>query len=328
MDENEKLKFLYEAQRDGISRTCSKYGISRTLYYRWLSRYKEQGVHGLSKLKGNKNPINKTSKHLESKILDLVLKYPEYGPKAIMYLLDELGYRIGESAVYNVMKRYKLNTKEQRRKYVASKKTRQKSPYLSSGSYGSGECWYIWITDYGENEGLGQLYEYVICDLESRIACSRLYNSCKLENILDLLTAVAVPVAQLLNFNVKRVNVIKNCTMNGLSNSEVTRDVLDVFRNWGMECDVVVLTNDEVSEEIVEGKKAFSHASMSILFPMIQKRHSFKEIKLDYQRWIRTYNIGRSQSYATGEMSPIEYHMSCTKEKMILPLWAYLDREY
>lgn len=328
MNADEKLKILHEAQKEGISRTCNKYGISRTLYYRWLSRYKNQGIQGLSKLKGNIHPINKTTQHMESKINELVLRYPDYGPKAIMYLLDEMGYQIGESAVYNVMKRHDLNTKQKRMGFIASKKTKKKIKTDAHTFFGSGECWNLWITDYGDVQGVGRLYEYVICDFESRIACARLGNQCKLENVLDLLSAVAVPVAQLMNLSIKRVNVIATCTFKDISKIEIINGIQGVFRNWGMECEVCIMKSDDVSVEVNQVKQDFSNASMSYLLPMIQNGLSLKALKLEFQRWIRTYNISAKQTYSLGEMSPIEYHMACTKEKMILPLWAYLDREY
>lgn len=123
---NKELKFniISEGLKNGISITCRKHNISRTIYYRWLKRYKANGIEGLDDIKKDFVPLNKTSIDIERKLLNLIRTYPKYGPKAINYLLEEIGINLSESAVYNVMKRHHLTNKESRLKFA--KKRSQK----------------------------------------------------------------------------------------------------------------------------------------------------------------------------------------------------------
>ena len=112
MQKDLKFKIITEASIYGVSKTCKKYDISRTIYYKWLKRYQALGVSGLDETKRSFTPENKTEAKIEKAVLNLIKTYPTYGPRAIKYLLEEIGYDISESAVFNIMKRNDLNQKE------------------------------------------------------------------------------------------------------------------------------------------------------------------------------------------------------------------------
>jgi hypothetical protein len=70
-----------------VAMTCRYYGISRTVYYRWLRRYREQGVDGLRDLSRRpRHSPNATHVDVVGKILYLHQNY-HFGPgKIAMYL--------------------------------------------------------------------------------------------------------------------------------------------------------------------------------------------------------------------------------------------------
>ena len=151
MQKEDRYKIITEGLEKGISITCKKYNISRTIYYRWLKRYKEKGIDGLNNIQKDYTPINKTNKSIEDSVLQLIKKYPTYGPKALKYLLEELEISISESAVFNIMKRNNLSNKERRIRFSKYNQTKTTNKIPPVSKLNSGECWVFWINDYGNH---------------------------------------------------------------------------------------------------------------------------------------------------------------------------------
>ncbi|HAS74072.1 MAG TPA: hypothetical protein DCS67_08000 [Clostridiales bacterium UBA8960] len=316
MDAEKKLRIISEGQENGVSATCIKYGISRTLYYRWLNRYKAFGFDGLYPIKKTFVPVNKTPTQTVDSVLMLIKRYPAYGPREIKYLLEEIGLIISESAVYNIMKREGLSTKEKRLRYSKKRiaSVQNKLPLFDAMT--SGECWLFWTTCYGHHQHYGTLYEYTILDYKSKIACSRLYDRLSDECFEDLLTAVAIPVAQSLSFKTKYL-----CSFEAFN-------IQSILQSSGLDATLHLLKEEDLRSEIIEIKKAFTQHCLSYLMPFIHSNRSISEVKLLLQRHIRNYNLNHKLTYGDLECSPIEYHSIATGTNRILPLWAYIDRLY
>jgi putative transposase len=43
----EKLRIIDEAKKNGVTATCTKYGIYPASYYQWVEKFKEMGEKGL-----------------------------------------------------------------------------------------------------------------------------------------------------------------------------------------------------------------------------------------------------------------------------------------
>src|SRR6266513_892489 len=90
-----RYEFITKAQEPeaNISQLCREYDISRQIAYKWLQRYKEDGVLGLENR--SKRPSRMPSR-LEDNIIQLVLsaraEFPEWGAKKIVQLLANRGY--------------------------------------------------------------------------------------------------------------------------------------------------------------------------------------------------------------------------------------------
>ena len=110
MDCNQKFQIITEGQKYGVSEACKKHNISRTLYYRWLNRYKTLGMKGLEDIEKRFTPANKTSPETAVMLLSLIKNHPNFGPRELKYRLDAIGFNISESAVYNIMKRNQLSS--------------------------------------------------------------------------------------------------------------------------------------------------------------------------------------------------------------------------
>ncbi|WP_192929833.1 helix-turn-helix domain-containing protein [Alkaliphilus serpentinus] len=328
MNKNLKFNILSEGQINGVSATCQKYNISRTIYYRWLKRYKAQGIEGLDDIKKDYIPINKTSAEIENALLGLFKNYPQYGPKAIKYLLEEMGHHISESAVFNVMKRNNLTNKESRIRFAKKKVDNITESLPPLSELKSGECWISWIIDYGKFEGIGNIYEYTLFDFKSRIACSRLYNDLSLNNFENLLTAVAIPVAQTLNLSLRYLCFFQDSRIIRQTRSSFHSRIDEILRDHGYDIKIHILQSSDALGKIDEIKKQYTEGCLSFLLPFIHGGASFSNLKIQFQKHIRAYNISHKTTFGKEIYTPIDYHNKLTNTKLILPLWAYIDRHY
>ncbi len=328
MDRDTKFEIISEGQKNGVSLTCSKYGISRTLYYRWFNRFKANGIKGLEPIKKDFVPVNKTPIHIAETVITLIKRYPSYGPREIKYLLEELGHDISESAVYNIMKRHGLTTKEKRIKYARKRVIPQASNLPNFDLMKSGACWLFWTTTYGHHEHLGTLYEYTIFDYKSKIACSRLYDRLSIDCFEDLLTAVAIPVAQSLSFETRYLCFFDDYELPLKARNELLANIQNTVLSSGFDISIHFIKEEAQRSELINLKKAFTQNCLSYLMPFIHSKRSLSEIKLILQRYIRNYNLNFKSKYGEHEYSPIEYHSIATYSGRILPLWAYIDRLY
>jgi len=328
MDKNLKFQILMEGQKHGVSALCEKHGISRTLYYRWLKRYKDLGMEGLSDQKRSFVPVNKTKPEIVSAIFTLVKKYPRYGPREIQYRLEDIGYAISESAVYNTLKKNQLSTKQERLRFAKRKSREMIKNDIVFEDLSSGECWLCWTTYYGEFKGIGKVYEYTLFDYKSKIACSRLYDHLSAENIKNLLEALALPVAQNLNMELKYLCFFEEAEVLDKQSGSFFSDIHQLLHNQGFAMDIHLLKQGENLGIIRELRQEYTNRCLSYLMPYIKRETSFNGLKIFLQNYVRDYNIHQKMPYGDQYYSPVEYHGVATDNKMILPLWAYMDRLY
>ncbi|PKM95048.1 MAG: hypothetical protein CVU84_06920 [Firmicutes bacterium HGW-Firmicutes-1] len=328
MHKNLKFNIISEGQINGVSATCLKYNISRTIYYRWLKRYKTRGIEGLDDIRKDFSPTNKTSTEIENALFRLIKTYPHYGPKAIKYLLAEIGYNISESAVFNVMRRHNLTNKESRLRFSKKKENNITAILPPLSELNSGECWIFWITDYGYFENIGNIYEYTIFDFKSRIACTRLYHDISFTIFENLLTAVALPVAQTLNFSTKYLCFFQDSKITKQTINNLNSTISKIVQDNGLDVKIHILKSNDPFPKIDELRKQYTEGCLSFLMPLIHEGISFKDLKIQFQKNMRAYNISRKITYDHEICSPVEYHNKLTNNQLILPLWAYIDRQY
>lgn len=323
-----KFNIITEGLKYGISPTCRKYNISRTIYYRWLNRYTLKGIEGLNDIKKDFIPSNKTDLDTEKKVLELIQNYPKYGPQAIKYLIEEIGIKISESAVYNIMKRHGLTNKESRLKYARKKVSPPDNILPPINQISSGEFWVCWITDYGYFENVGNIYEYTIIDVISLIACTRVYKTINYDNFEDLLTAVVIPVARTLNFETKYLGFFKDNRLLKTSKNIIKSNIISITHNNGYDITIHELDDYIDIPKLNLIKQQYTQGCISRLMSLLSDGLSFKELKLQLQQHIRDYNLCQKQDFNDHLLTPVEFHSKFINSKPILPLWAYIDREY
>lgn len=328
MNSKQKQQILAEGQAQGITSTCEKYGISRTLYYRWLKRYETGGMTGLETIRKTQPPKNRTPKELEEKVLKLLRTYPALGPREIKYLLEEIGIQLSESAVYNIMKRYHLSRKEQRLAFSKKKLRQTTSGILPYETAQSGECWFFFITSCGTWKEGKSLYIYSIIDFQSRIACSRLYETLSMDCFEDLLTAAALPVAQNLNFQTRYLCFLEDAQLQCKNKTLFEELVHGILHASGFDPELHFISTEALPTEILKLREAYTRICLSGLIPLMPKAENLSYLKISLQREIRNYNLSHKTPYGETLLSPLEFHMNSAGVGTILPLWAYMDREY
>lgn len=329
MQKELKFKILSEGQLEGVSATCTKYGISRTLYYRWLKNYKTKGMDGLETKKRDFIPANKTSVNIENALLGLIRDYPDYGPRALKYLFDDLGYDVSESAIYNIMKRYKLTHKKSRLLFSKKQDPKLTTSLPPIEDLCSGECWLFWINDYGTYEKVGHLFEYTLYDVKSRIACTRLYNSISFDHFEDLLAGVAMPVATTLHLGVHYLCFFKDTKLLKHSSKNAKVHLKRILMTHDFDFKVhILLSNNPDLQNLQALKATYTKGCLSFIMPLIKEGITFSELKIKFQHYLRHYNLNEVFYVEEHAYSPVSYHNHLTQTKLILPIWAYLDRHY
>lgn len=328
MNAESKFTVISEGQKYGVSEVCKKYNISRTLYYRWLNRYKSLGIKGLENITKQFVPVNKTSEEIIAITLNLIKAQPLLGPKEIKYRLEAIGHNISESAVYNIMKRQQLSTRTQRIEFARKKDKKITTLSPTFDALGSGECWLFWTTYYGNFKGIGNLYEYTILDYKSRIVCTRLYDCLSFTNFINLLTAVAIPIGHTLSFETKHLCFLDDYSETDKKKDAILENIRNIIQNNGFDITIHPFKTVADCKELQSIREAYTHQCLTYLMPFIHRGISFNDLKLRLQNHIREYNISYPINFEDCCSSPLEYHIKSTKTKLILPLWAYIDREY
>ena len=328
MNHDQRFRIITEGQRNGVSETCQKYAISRTIYYRWLTRYKKSGMAGLVDIKHHAAPVNKISDEMANLVLSLIRTYPTYGPRELMYRIKDMGYQLSESAIYQFMRRNHLSTRDKRLKFVSKRKQIVSTPSLDIQHLLNDDCWLIWITPYGKFDHLGQIYEYTIFDYQSHIACSRLYQSMSVTCFEDLLTAVAIPVAQSLRLDTHHFCFMQDLEIVASRKQSILDGIEQVLSTGNLEGQMHVLTSSKDFPMAYEKRMQYTQMILSHLMASLNGTVSFDDIKLELQKCIRDYNLNQKQVFPIGTYTPIEYHAVTKKFDVVLPLWAYIDRPY
>jgi len=213
-----RLSVLHHAQQyKNISNTCRLFGISRTVYYKWLKRFEIFGYEGLLDITPAKpNMPNKVPPDKVQAILDYVIHFPSHGPKRIANELSHQGIKISDCGVYNVLKRHGLNRKVSRLLYMqqAMGNVMVTEDYLRTveppkpehihadhpGHILSQDTFYV-----GTIKGIGRIYQQTGIDCYSSFGFAKVYPDKTAKSAVDFLETKVLPVYRSLGIPLDRV---------------------------------------------------------------------------------------------------------------------------
>ncbi|SFC50546.1 helix-turn-helix domain-containing protein [Clostridium uliginosum] len=326
----------YALRTNNVSKTCQLFGISRTIYYRWYNKYKTYGMDGLAN-KVNKKPNmpNKVNKDTENAILNHVNKYPEDGPKRIYYELKANGYDVGETGIYNVLKRNALNKRADRELYSkdknikkASKKQNKQLDYnlINKNNAYPGYLLIQNISYLGKFKNLGEVYQYTICDVYSKWGLVKLYNSKNSINAIDFIETKIMPLSKTLNLPMK--NIVTNNGTEFTTNWKNGMHKYDKFLNQN---DIKHWTFPISNKSVFMPMEEFLTVIADEFYKSIKvsnEAYSFADIEKCLESYLKHYNFNRliTTGMHKGNI-PAKLVLDYIGDDETLPLWIYTRLE-
>jgi transposase InsO family protein len=113
----QRLEALRLAEEiDNVSEACRRCGISRTQFYEYKRRYKEQGFEGLidrPRTPHQKHPFATTSEDA-AKIVEMNLLHPKWSARKINDVLQRRGISVSATTIRKILVKYELGNLVQR----------------------------------------------------------------------------------------------------------------------------------------------------------------------------------------------------------------------
>jgi putative transposase len=119
---SQRREFVEDAERGlyGMRELCARYGISRRIGYKWLARYREQGLSGLvDQSRRPETSPTQLDSELAQLCLDARTRHPTWGPRKLLAYLERRHRRQhwpAASTVGALLKRAGLVRSERRRR--------------------------------------------------------------------------------------------------------------------------------------------------------------------------------------------------------------------
>ncbi|MCP3684933.1 MAG: IS481 family transposase [bacterium] len=177
----------YFKNRPSVTELCKLFNRSRTWFYKWKRRYIEYGDIGLmNSSRSSPAQPNQTPLDIEMKILDFIEDHPSCGPVSISNELRKNKINVKPSAVYNVLKRHKLNIHKQRLEHMRVKKgiistisdlqrAKEQSKRRSLDTRYPGHIVGMDIFYVGTLKGVGRIFQITGIDTYSSYTWAKLY---------------------------------------------------------------------------------------------------------------------------------------------------------
>lgn len=332
---NEKYKILMHGIiNKNITKTCKIFGISRTIYYRWLKRYEVSGIEGLKTIEKNTPKMpNEVPKYIEKEILKIVKENPMLGPRRIFSKMKEDGFLIGESGIYNVLRRNKLNKYTHRLEFSNIKKCTLKDEHISSinNLLSHSEDFYpgyivIQSTScIGQFKNIGRVYQMIAIDFFSRFAFIKIYTNKKSINSKDLLETRVIPTVK--HFDIKIKNIITNKSSEFTTGWELGRHQYEEFLKKLHIAHFYM--KKEIDNEFYKILKNFQENIYKALYMDLLKKPmelTSEELEEEVKNFLKKYNFTMTLEEGINKgKTPIEV---VTKDKGInfpIPLWLLVD---
>ena len=88
---------------------CVEHEISRPTGYLWVKRYRESGIGGIAeRSRRPKHSPGQTAWALEERVIELRLRYPDWGARKLQVMLAREGVVLTSSTVHRILLRYDL----------------------------------------------------------------------------------------------------------------------------------------------------------------------------------------------------------------------------
>lgn len=202
--EKQRRFLLVYAERQGITKACKTFGISRTTFYKVKQQFLKTGSL-LPRVRRKPRMPNETALSKKKMLLQLVKEYPAWGPDRYVAAFRQKGFGVTKSCLWNHLKRYGLNRRYQRLVYLEAlrkqgqpltekslaeiRKTLPKIQHgLWPGHVVALDTFYV-----GHLKGVGRIYQMTGIDLCSRFGWAHLYPNKEQTSSSDFLENQLIP---------------------------------------------------------------------------------------------------------------------------------------
>ncbi|WP_198000503.1 IS481 family transposase [Gimesia alba] len=290
MSERKEFVLLASVEGANISQLCQRFGIARKTGYKWMQRYREEGVAGLVDRSRCPHTFRSpTSKKMESAVLSIRDQHPTWGGRKIYHRLLALGHKQvpAASTITAILKRHQRIDPEESKKRQEYQRFERSEPNE------------LWQMDFkGEFSTLDQrwCYPLTVLDDHSRFslvlkACGNQKGPTVQKHLRDAFRLYGLPQAMLMD----------NGTPWG---STVSPGSYTRFSVWLMNLDVRVIHGRPYHPQ-TQGKEERFHRTLKQ--EVLQGRHfkNHAELQKTFNRWQQVYNQERPHE-ALDYKTPIE----------------------
>ena len=126
----QRVRFVVAALRRerSLSRLCREFEISRPTGRLWLERYRAGGVAAIAeRSRRPEHSPRQTAPGLEQRVVQLRLRYPDWGARKLQVLLEQEGLRLPASTIHRILLRHHL-VQDQDRHAPAAKRFERACP--------------------------------------------------------------------------------------------------------------------------------------------------------------------------------------------------------
>jgi len=314
--------------RREIAQRCQ---MSHTILYKILRRYEEQGDAGLyDKERTPKVWPNQTPADVEESILAFVQEHPNWGPRRISNELKKTengGIKVGETAVYGVLKRNGLNTRQKRLKWIDSlKPPKEKTAWELDKEASKHRHVHAPLPGYlmsqdgkliGSIAGIGRVYVQVGIDCASSFGWARLYKNKTADSSADFLKRTS------LDYESMGVKLQRALTDNG---KEYGSFEPNIGHHYGATCYFLGIKHKttKVKHPWTNGfEERFIQTLYQEFFQVALRRKkytSIKELQADLDDFLYFYNWERShQGRRTKGRTPAQAFFFPYADQLLLP---------
>jgi transposase-like protein len=115
MSQRHEFVLLADQEKANVRQLCRQFGISSATAYKWLRRFRAEGVQGLQELsrRPNNSPA-RTAKEIEKAVISQRHKHPAWGGRKLRARLLALGQTQvpSPSTITSILDRHHLLTNE------------------------------------------------------------------------------------------------------------------------------------------------------------------------------------------------------------------------
>lgn len=183
---NSRRNLLIHAERNGVSKACEAFGVSRTSYYKYKEQFAKTGSLA-PKVRRRPRMPNELSLSKKKLLLQFVQEDPSGSPQRYAYRFRTVGIQISQQCVWARLRRFGLNHKYQRLVYL--EQLRNQSQPLTERNLRTikrrctkireglwpGHTIAIDTFYVGHLKGVGRIYQMTGLDLCSRFGWAKLY---------------------------------------------------------------------------------------------------------------------------------------------------------